>query len=60
MAKYQQKIFVSDIYLANIILDLMYMIKVRQFQNEFMKLSFLPKYEWKIVRISALFSKFAV
>ena len=29
-------------------------IKVRQFQNEFMKLSFLPKYEQKIVKISAL------
>ena len=29
-------------------------LKVRQFQNEFMKLLFLPKYEQKIVRISAL------
>ena len=30
------------------------LLKVRQFQNEFMKSSFLPKYEQKIVRISAL------
>ena len=29
-------------------------VKVRQFQNEFMKSSFLPKYERKIVKISAL------
>ena len=29
-------------------------IKVSKFQNEFMKSSFLPKYESKIVRISAL------
>ena len=28
-------------------------LKVSKFQNEFMKLSFLPKYEPKIVRISA-------
>ena len=33
------------------------MIKVRQFQNEFMKSSFLSKYEQKIVRISALCSE---
>ena len=32
-------------------------LKVRQFQNEFMKSSFLPKYEQKIVRISALCSE---
>ena len=32
-------------------------LKVSQFQNEFMKSSFLPKYERKIVRISALCSK---
>ena len=32
-------------------------VKVRQFQNEFMNSSFLPKYEQKIVRISALFSE---
>ena len=31
-------------------------LKVRQFQNEFMKSSFLPKCERKIVRISALCS----
>ena len=31
-----------------------YILKVRQFQNVFMKLSFLPKYEQKIVKISAL------
>ena len=30
------------------------MIKVCQFQNEFMKSSFLPKYEEKIAKISAL------
>ena len=30
------------------------LLKVRQFQNEFMKSSFLPKYERKIVRISSL------
>ena len=29
-------------------------LKVSYFQNEFMKTSFLPKYEQKIVRISAL------
>ena len=29
-------------------------VKVRQFQNEFMESSFLPKYERKIVKISAL------
>ena len=33
------------------------LFKVRQFQNEFMKSSFLPKYEPKIVKISALCSK---
>ena len=32
-------------------------VKVRQFQSEFMKSSFLPKYEQKIVRISALCSE---
>ena len=32
-------------------------LKVRQFQNEFMKSSFLPKYEQKIVMISALCSE---
>ena len=30
------------------------LLKVSKFQNEFMKSSFLPKYEPKIVRISAL------
>ena len=34
----------------------MLVLKVRQFQNEFTKSSFLPKYEQKIVRISALCS----
>ena len=29
-------------------------LKVSYFQNEFMKSSFIPKYEQKIVRISAL------
>ena len=29
-------------------------IKVRQFQNEFMKSSFLPKYEQKVGRISVV------
>ena len=29
-------------------------LKVSQFQNEFMKSSFLPKYEQKNVKISAL------
>ena len=33
------------------------LLKVRQFQNEFMKSSFLPKYKRKIVRISALCSE---
>ena len=32
-------------------------LKVRQFQNEFMKSSSFPKYERKIVRISALCSE---
>ena len=31
--------------------------KVKQFQNEFMKSSFLPKYKRKIVRMSALYGK---
>jgi hypothetical protein len=30
------------------------MIEVSKFQNEYMKSSFLPKHETKIVRISAL------
>ena len=30
------------------------LLKVSKFQNEFIKSSFLPKYEQKIVRISAL------
>ena len=29
-------------------------LKVTQFQNEFMKSSFLPKYKQKIVKVSAL------
>ena len=33
------------------------LVKVRQFQNEFMKSLFLPKYERKSVRISALCSE---
>jgi hypothetical protein len=33
------------------------LIKVRKFQNEFMKSSFLPKYEQKNIRISALCSE---
>ena len=32
-------------------------VKVSEFQNEFMKSPFLPKYEQKIVRISALCSE---
>ena len=32
-------------------------VKVSKFQNEFMKSSFLPKYEPKIVKISALSTK---
>ena len=36
---------------------LLSLLKVRQFQNEFMKSSFLPKYKQKIVRISALCSE---
>ena len=32
-------------------------LKVRQFQNEFMKSSFVPKYERNMVRISALCSE---
>ena len=31
-----------------------FLLKVSKFQNEFMKSSFLPKYEQKIVKISAL------
>ena len=34
----------------------MYCIKVSKFQNEFMKSSFLPKYEPNIARISAMYS----
>ena len=30
------------------------LLKVSKFQNEFMKSSFLPKYEQKIVKVSAL------
>ena len=33
------------------------LLKVRQLQNESMKSSFLPKYEQKIVKISALTTK---
>ena len=32
-------------------------LKIRQFLNEFLMSSFLPKYEQKIVRISALYSE---
>ena len=32
-------------------------LKVSKFQNEFMKSSFLPKYEQKVVKISALCSE---
>ena len=35
----------------------MFLIKVSEFQNEFMKSSFLPIYEQKVVRISALCTK---
>ena len=35
-------------------IDKIALIKVSKFENEFMKSSFLPKYERKIVRISAL------
>ena len=31
-----------------------FILKVRQFENEFMNSSFLPKYEQKIAKISAL------
>ena len=31
-----------------------YLLKVSKFQNEFTKLSFLPKYEQNIVRVYAL------
>ena len=41
----------SHFYVINFLLR---MLKVRQFQNEFVKSSFLPKCEQKIVRISAL------
>ena len=34
-----------------------FLLKVSYFQNEFMKSKFLPKYERKVVRISALCSK---
>ena len=34
-----------------------YTLKVNKFQNEFIKSSFLPKYEQKIVRISPVYSK---
>ena len=40
-------------FLSEVMLEL----KVSKFQNEFMKSSFLPKYERKIVRISALCSE---
>ena len=40
-----------------IILICLLALKVIKFQNEFMKPSFLPKYERKIVKISALCSE---
>ena len=41
----------KDLY---IFLEVLIYIKISKFQNEFMKSSFLPKYAWKIVRISFL------
>ena len=38
-------------------IDKIALIKVSKFENEFMKSSFLPKYEQKIVKISALCSE---
>ena len=34
----------------------LFFVKVSKFQNEFIKSSFLPKYEPEIVRISAVYS----
>ena len=60
LAKHFQKVL-SDEYLACLansftcaIVSLLVMLKVRQCQNEFMKSSFLQKYEQIIVKISAL------
>ena len=40
-------------FVSGILQFLNFALKVSKFQNEFMKSSFLPKYEPKIVRISA-------
>ena len=37
------------------VVGLLNVLKVSKFQNEFIKSSFLPKYESNIVRISALY-----
>ena len=41
-------------YENNLIYWCIFALEVRQFQNKFMKSSFLPKYEQKIAKISAL------
>ena len=58
LAEHFQKVL-RDEYLACLansftcaIVSLLVMLKVRQCQNEFMKSSFLPQYNQKIVRIS--------
>ena len=49
------QIDVKEIVTIHFFQSSMYLLKVSKFQNEFMKSSFLQKYEPKIVRISALY-----
>ena len=51
-----QTLFTSQKWNMVKFLDSFMLIKVSKFQNEFIRSSFLPKYERKIVRISALCS----
>ena len=55
LSDYRDRLISDPIYYPTTTTNLL--LKVRQFQNEFMKSSFLPKYERKIVRISALCSE---
>ena len=52
LSDYRDRLISDPIYYPTTTTNLL--LKVRQFQNEFMKSSFLPKYERKIIRISAL------
>ena len=49
--------FTQEVRFYYLLIERCSYLKVRQFQNEFMKSLFLPKYEQKIVRISPLCSE---